>query len=72
VLPRSQRAAEAKKSARKALQLDPEHPRATAVLALAEELGGDLAEARKVVLAGLKAHPENEVLKRVLHRVNRT
>jgi CheY-like chemotaxis protein len=71
VLPRSQRAAEAKKNARKALQLDPAHPRATAVLALAEELGGDLAEARKVVVAGLKAHPSNEVLKRVLHRLNR-
>jgi DNA-binding response OmpR family regulator/tetratricopeptide (TPR) repeat protein len=71
VLPRSQRAAEARKNAKKALQLEPSHPRGTAVLALAEELGGDLAEARKTVLAGLKAHPENEVLKRVLHRLNR-
>jgi DNA-binding response OmpR family regulator/tetratricopeptide (TPR) repeat protein len=71
VLPRSQRAAEARKNARKALQLDPAHPRATAVLALAEELAGDVAEARKLVLAGLKAHPASEVLKEILHRLNR-
>ncbi len=71
VLPRSQRAAEAKRNARKALQLQPDHPRATAVLALAEQMGGDLAEARKVVLAGLKAHPASQVLKEVLHRLNR-
>jgi CheY-like chemotaxis protein len=71
VLPRSQRAAEARKNARRALQLDPSHPRATAVLALAEELGGDLPEARKTVLSGLKEHPSSEVLKRVLFRLNR-
>lgn len=71
VLPRSQRAAEARKNARKALQLDPTHPRATAVLALAEDLAGDVGEARKVVLSGLKAHPASEVLKEILHRLNR-
>jgi cytochrome c-type biogenesis protein CcmH/NrfG len=71
VLPRSQRAAEARKSARKALALQPDHPRAAAVLALAEEMAGDVGEARKVVLAALKAHPGNEVLKRVLNRLNR-
>jgi tetratricopeptide (TPR) repeat protein len=71
VLPRSQRAAEARKNARRALQLEPSHPRASAVLALAEELAGDVAEARKAVLAALKAHPANEVLKEVLHRLNR-
>lgn len=71
VLPRSQRAAEARKNARRALQIDPSHPRATAVLALTEELSGDVAEARKLVLAGLKAHPASEVLKEVLHRLNR-
>jgi CheY-like chemotaxis protein len=71
VLPPSQRAAEAKRNARKALQLQPDHARATAVLALAERLTGDAAEARKIVLAGLKAHPANEVLKEVLHRLNR-
>ncbi|HEX9049778.1 MAG TPA: DUF4388 domain-containing protein [Anaeromyxobacter sp.] len=71
VLPRSQRAAEARRCARKALQLDPDHARAIAVLALAEEAAGDPAEGRKVVVAGLRTHPENEVLKAVLHRLNR-
>lgn len=71
VLPRSQRVAEARKNARRALQLEPSHPRASAVLALAEELAGDVTEARKAVLAGLKTHPTNEVLKEVLHRLNR-
>ncbi len=72
VLPRSQRAQEAKRSAKRALALAPDHPRAIAVLALAEDALGDLAEARRVVLAALKAHPDNEVLKRVLHHLNRT
>ncbi|HET8542216.1 MAG TPA: DUF4388 domain-containing protein [Anaeromyxobacter sp.] len=72
VLPRTQRAAEARRCARKALQLQPDHVRAVAVLGLAEALAGDLAEARKVVVAGLKAHPTSEVLKAVLHRLNRT
>ncbi len=71
VLPPTQRAAEAKRNARKALQLQPDHARAMAVLALAEQLTGDAAEARKIVLAALKAHPVNEVLKEVLHRLNR-
>ena len=62
VLPRSQRAAEARKCARKALQLDPEHARAIAVLALAEATAGDAAEARKVVVAGLRTHPAARML----------
>jgi CheY-like chemotaxis protein len=71
VLPRSERAAEARKSARKALQLEPSHPRATAVLALAGELMGEVSEARQLVLATLETHPSSEVLKRVLQRLNR-
>jgi CheY-like chemotaxis protein len=71
VLPPSQRVAEARKNARRALQLAPDHARALAVLALAEQRGGEVQEARKVVLAGLKAHPSSEVLKQVLHRLNR-
>ena len=71
VLPPSHRAAEARRCARKALQLAPEHARAAAVLALAEAMTGDAAEARKVVVAGLKTHPTSEVLKAVLHRLNR-
>ena len=71
VLPRAARAQEARRSARRALALEADHPRAIAVLALAEEAAGDVAEGRRVVLAGLKAHPANEVLRRVLHRLNR-
>jgi len=70
VLPRPARAQEARREARKALALAADHPRATAVLALAEEALGEVAEARRLVLAGLKAHPASEVLKRVLHRLN--
>jgi CheY-like chemotaxis protein len=71
VFPRSQRASEAKRHAKKALALEPHHARATAVLALAEEMAGHPAEARRVALAGLEAHPTNEVLKQVLHRLHR-
>jgi len=71
VLPPSERAQEARRHARRALALAPEHPRALAVLALAEERLGDLAEARRAALAGLKAHPGSELLKQVLHRLNR-
>ena len=69
--PAADRAQEARKLARKALGLAPDHARASAALALAEEAGGDVAEARKVTIAALKAHPQSEVLKRVLFRVNR-
>ncbi len=69
VLPAAERAQEAKRCARRALALAPDHPRATAVLSLAEQAAGDAAEARRVVLAGLKAHPGSEVLKRVHHRL---
>jgi DNA-binding response OmpR family regulator len=70
VLPLPERAQEARRAARKALTLAPEHPRATAVLALAEEALGDAGEGRRVVLAGLKEHPGSAVLKAVLHRLN--
>jgi tetratricopeptide (TPR) repeat protein len=71
VLPPSEQAQEARRVARKALGLDPGHPRALAVLALAEERLGDPAEARRAALAGLKGHPESAVLKNVLFRLNR-
>jgi CheY-like chemotaxis protein len=64
-------AQEARKLARRALLMDAEHPRAAAALALAEEALDDAAEARKVTLAALKVHPQSEVLKRVLFRLNR-
>jgi CheY-like chemotaxis protein/tetratricopeptide (TPR) repeat protein len=69
VLPAAERAQEARRCARRALAVSADHPRATAVLALAEHAAGDATEARRVVLAGLKAHPVSEVLKRVLHRL---
>ncbi len=64
-------AEEARKLGRKALALAPEHPRASAALALAEEVLGDSGEARKVTLAALREHPASDVLKRVLFRLNR-
>jgi CheY-like chemotaxis protein len=70
-LPPRERASEARRLARKALALAPDHPRASAVLALAEEALGEIGEARKVTLAALKAHPDSELLKQVLRRVNR-
>jgi Flp pilus assembly protein TadD len=70
-LPPSARAGEARRWARKALALAPDHPRAVAAAALAEEAAGDLAEARRALLAALKVHPRSEPLRRVLQRVNR-
>jgi Flp pilus assembly protein TadD len=71
VLARTDRAQEARRAARKALALAPDHPRASAVLALAEEALGGVGEARRIVLAALKVHPASAVLKQVLHRLNR-
>jgi CheY-like chemotaxis protein/tetratricopeptide (TPR) repeat protein len=70
VLPRAERAQEARRVARRALALQPDHPRASASLALAEAALGDAAEARKVVVSGLRAHPANRVLREVLRRLN--
>ena len=70
VLPAAARRDEARRCARRALAVAPDHPRATAVLALAAAEEGDVPEARRLVLGGLKAHPASEVLKRVLHRLN--
>ena len=70
VLPRTERAQEARRNARRALAIDPEHPRALVVVALAEEALGDIAEARRAVLTALKARPESEPAKRILHRLN--
>ncbi len=71
VLPEAERAQEAKRHARRALGLAPDHARATAVLALAEQAGGDAAEARRLLTTALRASPESELLKRVLFHVNR-
>jgi len=65
------RAEQARRTAGRALALAPEHPRATCALALAVEALGDAGEARRAVLAALKAHPASEVLRQALHRLNR-
>lgn len=68
--PRKEAAEAARRTARRALALAPEHVRAAVVLALAEEALGGAAEARKAVLAALKVAPYSELAKRVLHRLN--
>jgi DNA-binding response OmpR family regulator len=70
-LPAVGRVEAARRTARRALALAPQHPRATAALALAEEAVGDSAEARRAVLAALEVHPESEVLRGVLGRLSR-
>lgn len=57
--------------ARKALSLDRRCVRALVALALAEEAEGDVASARRRLLAALKLAPGNEVARRALQRVNR-
>ena len=57
--------------ARKALSLDHRCVRALVALALAEEAKGDVASARRRLLAALKLAPGNEVARRALQRVNR-
>jgi CheY-like chemotaxis protein len=70
VLPPLARAEEARGLARRALELDPSHPRAGVVLALAEELAGDHRAAQEAVLAALRAHPYGELAKRVQARLS--
>jgi tetratricopeptide (TPR) repeat protein len=70
VLPPRQRADEARKAAKRALAITPDHARALAVLALAEEARGNVSDARRLVLDALRAHPDHEVAKAVLHRLN--
>jgi CheY-like chemotaxis protein/tetratricopeptide (TPR) repeat protein len=71
VLPPTERVQEAKRAARKALAIDPGHVRALVTLAIAEDRLGDAAEARRILLSALKAHPQSEIARRALQRVNR-
>ena len=66
-----ERLAAASRAARRAVALDPECGRALVAMALAEEASGDLAEARKRLLAALKADPDNELARRALQRLSR-
>lgn len=61
----------ARRLARKALALNPDHPRATVSLALAEDAAGESAEARRRLLGYLKSFPSSEVAKKALQRLNR-
>jgi tetratricopeptide (TPR) repeat protein len=70
VLPPAPRAEEARREAKRALAIAPDHARALAVLALAEDALGRTSDARRLVLDGLQVHPDHEVLKAVLHRLN--
>jgi DNA-binding response OmpR family regulator len=70
VLPSGQRAEESRKAAKRALAITPDHARALSVLALAEEARGNVSDARRLVLDALRAHPDHEVAKAVLHRLN--
>jgi tetratricopeptide (TPR) repeat protein/DNA-binding response OmpR family regulator len=70
VLPKGQRAEEAKRTAKRALALQLDHPRALSVMALAEDMRGNTADARRLALDALRVHPNNEVAKAVLHRLN--
>jgi Flp pilus assembly protein TadD len=58
-------------AAGKALELDPGHPRALVVMALAEALAGRRDAARQAGLRAVKAHPASELAQRVLARVSR-
>lgn len=65
------RRAAARKAARRALVLDPEHARALVALALIARDEGDLGEARKQVLAALKLRPRLELARWLLRELNR-
>jgi len=70
-LPRLERARAAARHARRALDLDPGCVRAQAFLALAEEAGGNVSEARRQALATLETAPWSTVARQVLRRLNR-
>jgi tetratricopeptide (TPR) repeat protein len=70
VLPPTQRAEEARKVAKRALALAPEHVRALSVLALAEDARGNTSDARRMILDTLRIHPDHDLPKAVLHRLN--
>jgi len=69
VLPPAQRAGEARRHARAALELDAGHLRALVVLGLSEELAGDHEAARVAVGTAIRAHPYSDLAKRVQLRI---
>ncbi len=69
--PVAARAGAALGTAGRALALDPGHPRALVVQALAEAAAGRREAAREAALRALKAHPGSELARQVLARVSR-
>ncbi|MBS2027345.1 MAG: molecular chaperone DnaJ [Deltaproteobacteria bacterium] len=67
----AERRANARKAAKKALTLDPEHAHAMLALAMLAREEGDLSEARKLTLAALKLRPKLELARWLLRELNR-
>ena len=65
-----ERSGRTKRTARKALAMMPEHPRAAVALAIAERRLGNVAEARRILLEALKVRGGSELLKSALHWIN--
>ena len=65
--PEPERSARARRTAKKALAMVPEHPRATIALAIAEKRLGNAPEARRILVGALKVHGASDVLKNALH-----
>jgi tetratricopeptide (TPR) repeat protein len=68
--PATARSGAAMASAGRALELDPDHPRALVVLALSEEVAGRPEAAREAARRAVQAHPDSELARRVLERVD--
>jgi CheY-like chemotaxis protein len=68
----AERAARARRTAKKALAMAPEHPRAAVALALAERRLGNPAEARRVLLDALNVHGASDLLKQALRLLHST
>jgi Flp pilus assembly protein TadD len=66
----AERAGRAKRTAKRALAMVPDHPRAAVALALAERRLGNPAEARRILLDALKVHGTSDLLKAALHRLH--
>jgi tetratricopeptide (TPR) repeat protein len=65
------RAGAALEAARRALQLDPGHPRALVVVALGEALAGRREEALEAARRAVRVHPASELAARTLERLSR-
>lgn len=69
--PAGARAGAALEAARRALQLDPGHPRAMVVVALSEALAGRGEAALEAAQRAVRVHPASELAARTLERLSR-